>query len=99
MDSRIGPKFLQASIGFGGSCFQKDILNLVYLCEQFGLKEVADYWATVVDMNNHQQVTFTKRIIDAMFNTVSGDVRETPAVKVCELLMEDAAICSIWDPK
>jgi len=114
MDSRIGPKFLQASIGFGGSCFQKDILNLVYLCEQFGLKEVADYWAGVVDMNNHQQVTFTKRIIDAMFNTVSGkkiavlgfafkkdtgDVRETPAVKVCELLMEDGAICSIYDPK
>merc|ERR1719191_2351080 len=72
MDSRIGPKFLQASIGFGGSCFQKDILNLVYLCEQFGLKEVADYWQQVVDMNNHQQVTFTKRIIENMFNTVSG---------------------------
>jgi len=114
MDSRIGPKFLQASIGFGGSCFQKDILNLVYLCEQFGLKEVADYWQQVVDMNNHQQTTFTKRIIDSMFNTVSGkkiavlgfafkkdtgDVRETPGVRVCELLMEDGAICNIYDPK
>jgi len=114
MDSRIGPKFLQASIGFGGSCFQKDILNLVYLCEQFGLKEVADYWAQVVNMNNHQQEVFTRRMIEAMFNTVSGkkiavlgfafkkdtgDVRETPGVKVCELLMEDAAVCSIYDPK
>merc|ERR1712194_481526 len=72
MDSRIGPKFLKASIGFGGSCFQKDILNLVYLCEQFGLSEVAAYWSQVVSINDHQKDTFTKKIIESMFNTVSG---------------------------
>merc|ERR1719161_1140634 len=62
-DARIGPKFLNASIGFGGSCFQKDILNLVYICEQFGLVEVAQYWQQVVDMNEYQKKTFTGRII------------------------------------
>merc|ERR1712137_1440926 len=70
-DTRIGRKFLNASIGFGGSCFQKDILNLVYLCEQFGLDEVAQYWQKVVDMNEYQKRTFTGRIIHALFNTVS----------------------------
>merc|ERR1712048_864812 len=94
-DARIGPKFLNASIGFGGSCFQKDILNLVYICEQFGLTEVAAYWQQVVDMNDYQKTTFTSRIIRALFNTVTkkkiavfgfafkkdtGDVRETPAL-------------------
>lgn len=113
-DSRIGPKFLQASVGFGGSCFQKDILNLVYLCEQFGLQEVADYWQQVVSMNDHQKSHFTKKIIDCMFNTVSGkkiaifgfafkkdtgDVRETPAIDVCKMLMQDGAICQVYDPK
>merc|ERR1712032_944130 len=103
-DSRIGPKFLQASIGFGGSCFQKDILNLVYICEQFGLHEVAKYWQMVVDMNEHQKTAFTSKIISSLFNTVTnkkiavlgfafkkdtGDVRETPAVTVCHMLMED----------
>merc|ERR1712003_503703 len=62
-DSRIGKKFLNASIGFGGSCFQKDILNLVYLCEQFGLPEVAHYWQQVVDMNEHVKAHFTKKLI------------------------------------
>lgn len=114
MDSRIGPKFLKASIGFGGSCFQKDILNLVYICEQFGLTEVAEYWSQVVKINDHQKDTFTKKIIESMFNTVSdkkiaifgfafkkdtGDVRETPAVRVCELLMQDGAVCQVYDPK
>merc|ERR1712194_646861 len=114
MDSRIGPKFLKASIGFGGSCFQKDILNLVYLCEQFGLQEVANYWAQVVTINDHQKDTFTKKIIEAMFNTVSGkkvavfgfafkkdtgDVRETPAIRVCQMLMDDGAICQVYDPQ
>merc|ERR1712070_138161 len=103
-DARIGPKFLTASVGFGGSCFQKDILNLVYICEQFGLTEVAQYWQGVVDMNEHSKTSFTTRIIHALFNTVTnkkiavfgfafkkdtGDVRETPAVSVCRLLMED----------
>merc|ERR1712151_1438937 len=70
-DSRIGPKFLNASVGFCGSCFQKDILNLVYICEQFGLQEVADYWQQVVDMNDYQKKTFTQRIIHTLFNTVT----------------------------
>merc|ERR1712203_835302 len=70
-DSRIGKKFLNSSIGFGGSCFQKDILNLVYICEQFGLDECAQYWQKVVDMNEYQKKTFTGRIIKALFNTIS----------------------------
>jgi len=113
-DSRIGPKFLNASIGFGGSCFQKDILNLVYICEQFGLTEVAAYWQQVVDMNDHQKVAFTSRIIQALFNTVTkkkiavfgfafkkdtGDVRETPALTVCDMLMSDGAVIHVYDPK
>merc|ERR1711897_102841 len=113
-DSRIGPKFLNASVGFGGSCFQKDILNLVYICEQFGLSEVAAYWQQVVDMNEYQKRTFTQRIIHTLFNTVTnkkiavfgfafkkdtGDVRETPAVTVCHMLMEDGANVHVYDPK
>mmetsp|Transcript_31093 Transcript_31093/g.70699 ORF Transcript_31093/g.70699 Transcript_31093/m.70699 type:complete len:493 (+) Transcript_31093:74-1552(+) len=113
-DSRIGPKFLNASIGFGGSCFQKDILNLVYICEQFGLHEVAAYWQQVVDMNEYQKKAFTMRIIQALFNTVTkkkiaifgfafkkdtGDVRETPALTVCHMLMQDGADVQVYDPK
>jgi len=113
-DSRIGPKFLNASIGFGGSCFQKDILNLVYICESYGLKEVADYWQQVVDMNEYQKKTFTNRIIKTLFNTVTnkkiavfgfafkkdtGDVRETPAITVCHMLMQDGARVHVYDPK
>mmetsp|Transcript_86277 Transcript_86277/g.279343 ORF Transcript_86277/g.279343 Transcript_86277/m.279343 type:complete len:491 (-) Transcript_86277:233-1705(-) len=113
-DSRIGPKFLGASVGFGGSCFQKDILNLVYICEQFGLREVAAYWQQVVDMNDYQKTCFTTRIISAMFNTVTkkkiaifgfafkkdtGDVRETPAITVCHMLLQDGAELMVYDPK
>mmetsp|Transcript_67894 Transcript_67894/g.162987 ORF Transcript_67894/g.162987 Transcript_67894/m.162987 type:complete len:495 (-) Transcript_67894:117-1601(-) len=113
-DARIGPKFLTASVGFGGSCFQKDILNLVYICEQFGLTEVAAYWQQVVDMNEYQKKTFTTRIIHTMFNTVTakkiavfgfafkkdtGDVRETPALTVCHMLMQDGAFVHVFDPK
>ena len=72
MDSRIGNRFLNASVGFGGSCFQKDILNLVYICESFGLKEVAAYWQQVIDMNDYQKLRFAKRMVRTMFNTVSG---------------------------
>merc|ERR1711948_179111 len=101
-DSRIGRKFLSASIGFGGSCFQKDILNLVYLCEQFGLPEIAHYWQQVVDMNEHVKQRFTRKLIEVLFNTVSkkkiailgfafkkdtGDVRETPALTDCIRLL------------
>merc|ERR1712127_11728 len=113
-DSRIGPKFLNASIGFGGSCFQKDILNLVYICEQFGLTEVASYWQQVVDMNEYQKRTFAHRIISSLFNTVTKkkiavlgfafkkdtrDVRETPAMAVCDMLLQDGAIVTVYDPK
>jgi hypothetical protein len=69
-DSRIGPKFLNASVGFGGSCFQKDILNLSYVCETYGLPKVADYWQSVVDMNDYQKDRFVKRMITSMFNTI-----------------------------
>merc|ERR1711878_153023 len=113
-DSRIGAKFLGASVGFGGSCFQKDILNLVYICESEGLTEVAKYWQSVVDMNEHQKTTFANNIISRLFNTVTnkkiavfgfafkkdtGDVRETPAVLVTKMLMDDGAIVQVFDPK
>merc|ERR1712241_1184155 len=113
-DSRIGSKFLGASVGFGGSCFQKDILNLVYICESEGLPEVAKYWQSVVDMNEHQKTSFTNKIISSLFNTVTnkkiavfgfafkkdtGDVRETPAVLVTKMLMDDGAIVHVYDPK
>eukprot|EP00798_Chlamydomonas_sp_ICE-L_P007612 gene7612-767_t len=113
-DSRIGPKFLNASVGFGGSCFQKDILNLCYVCETVGLKEVADYWFTVVSMNDFQKNRFVERVIGSMFNTVSqkkiaifgfafkkdtGDTRETPAIDVCKGLMRDNGKICIYDPE
>ncbi len=113
-DSRIGPKFLKASIGFGGSCFQKDILNLVYLCEHFGLTEVAAYWEHVVRMNDYQKKRFTARIVKALFNTVAdkkiavlgfafkkntNDVRESAAVAVCRDLLAEHARLSVYDPK
>ena len=113
-DSRIGPKFLKASIGFGGSCFQKDILNLVYLCGHFGLAEVAAYWESVVHMNDYQKERFTARIVKALFNTVAekkiavlgfafkkntNDVRESPAIAVCRALLGELARVSIYDPK
>ena len=113
-DSRIGPKFLKASVGFGGSCFQKDILNLVYLCEYFGLPEVAAYWSKVVEMNDHQKHRFGRRIIASMFNTVSdkkiavlgfafkkdtNDTRESAAIYICRDLLEEQAQLAIYDPK
>merc|ERR1712004_687701 len=113
-DTRIGPKFLGASVGFGGSCFQKDILNLVYICESEGLHEVAKYWQMVVDMNEHQKLTFAGKIISSLFNTVTnkkiavlgfafkkdtGDVRETPAITVCHNLLQDGALVHVFDPK
>jgi UDPglucose 6-dehydrogenase len=74
MDSRVGPKFLRASVGFGGSCFQKDILNLVYLSESLHLPEVAAYWRQVVEMNDYQKRRFSKRVVDTLFNTITGKV-------------------------
>ncbi|GMH37754.1 hypothetical protein BSKO_05627 [Bryopsis sp. KO-2023] len=113
-DSRIGPKFLNASVGFGGSCFQKDILNLCYVCEQHGLHKVADYWKGVVDMNDYQKQRFVENVVGSMFNTVvgkniavlgfafkkdTGDTRETPAIDVCHGLLEEGAVVNIYDPK
>lgn len=113
-DSRIGPKFLKASVGFGGSCFQKDILNLVYLCEHFGLPEVAAYWESVVRMNDWQKHRFGERIVHALFNTVAdkkiavfgfafkkdtNDTRESPAITVCRDLLLEQARVTVYDPK
>ena len=113
-DSRIGSKFLKSSVGFGGSCFQKDILNLVYLCEHFGLPEVSNYWQQVIVMNDYQKHRFTQRMIQAMFNTVSykriaifgyafkkdtNDIRESAAIYVCRDLLEEQAHLAIYDPK
>ncbi len=113
-DSRIGPKFLKASVGFGGSCFQKDILNLVYLCEHFGLPEVAHYWEGVVKMNDWQKRRFATRIVRSLFNTVAdkkiavlgfafkkdtNDTRESAAISVCRDLLAEQARVVVYDPK
>jgi UDPglucose 6-dehydrogenase len=113
-DSRIGPKFLKASVGFGGSCFQKDILNLVYLCEHFGLPEVASYWEAVVKMNDWQKHRFAGRIVRALFNSVAdkkiavlgfafkkdtNDTRESAAISVCRDLLAEQARVVVYDPK
>lgn len=114
MDSRIGSKFLKAGVGFGGSCFKKDILNLVYLCEYYGLPEVAAYWEGVVKINDYQQKRFVGNMIRRMFNTISGkriavfgfafksdtgDTRESPAINICRMLLEEHAKLAIHDPK
>ncbi|CAI5506729.1 unnamed protein product [Closterium sp. Naga37s-1] len=113
-DTRIGSRFLQASVGFGGSCFQKDILNLVYICECNGLMEAAHYWKSVIDINEYQKSRFISRIVSSMFNTVvnkkiailgfafkkdTGDTRESPAIDVCHGLLRDQADVSIYDPQ
>mgnify|MGYP001372117695 FL=1 len=114
MDSRIGSKFLQSSVGFGGSCFQKDILNLVYISKSLGLDEVADYWHQVILMNNHQRDRFVKNIIKTLYSTVNGktisflgwafkkdtnDTRESAAIYVADLLMDEQATIKVYDPK
>lgn len=114
LDSRIGPKFLKASVGFGGSCFQKDILNLVYIAKTYGLHEVADYWEQVIIMNDHQKRRFAKNIISTLYNTVSGkkiaflgwafkkdtnDTRESAAIYVADDLLNEQAEIVVFDPK
>lgn len=114
MDSRVGPKFLKASVGFGGSCFQKDILNLVYIAKSFGLKEVADYWEQVIIMNDHQKQRFAVNMVSKMYNTVSGkkiailgwafkkdtnDTRESAAIYVADYLLKEQAEIVVYDPK
>ena len=113
-DSRIGPKFLKASVGFGGSCFQKDVLNLSYLCEHFGLPEVAAYWESVVKMNDWQKRRFAAKIVKTLYNTVAdkriavlgfafkkdtNDTRETAAISVCRDLLTEHANVVVYDPK
>jgi UDPglucose 6-dehydrogenase len=112
-DSRIGPRFLRAGIGFGGSCFKKDILNLVYLCEHYGLYEVANYWEQVVKMNEYQKHQFVSKMVASMFNTVAGkrialfgaafkahtsDTRESPTLSVCRSLLDEQARVVVTDP-
>ncbi len=114
MDSRIGSKFLNASIGFGGSCFQKDILNLVYIARSYNLNEVANYWEQVIIMNDHQKRRFSDRLIKTLYNTVSGkkiailgwafkkdtnDTRESAAIYVTDHLLNEQANISVYDPK
>jgi len=114
MDKRIGSRFLQSSVGFGGSCFQKDILNLVYIAETMGLPEVAAYWDQVIIMNDYQKKRFANQVISSMFNTISGkriaifgfafkkdtgDTRETASVYVSKFLLEDRAELCIYDPQ
>ncbi|WP_413666324.1 UDP-glucose 6-dehydrogenase [Mucilaginibacter sp. Mucisp86] len=113
-DSRIGPKFLKASVGFGGSCFQKDILNLVYIARSYGLQEVADYWEQVIIMNDHQKKRFANQMIRELYNTVNGkkisflgwafkkdtnDTRESAAIYVADHLLNEQAYISVYDPK
>lgn len=113
-DSRIGPKFLKASVGFGGSCFQKDILNLVYIAKSYGLNEVADYWEQVIIMNDHQKKRFANKIVQTLYNTVSdkkisflgwafkkdtNDTRESAAIYVANDLINEHAQIAVYDPK
>lgn len=114
LDARIGYRFLSASVGFGGSCFEKDVLNLVYLCRHYGLNEVADYWRQVISMNQFQKQRFVKKIVENMFNTVvgkkiavfgfsfkadTGDIRNSPAIDICKGLLEEKAHLAITDPQ
>jgi UDPglucose 6-dehydrogenase len=114
MDGRIGSKFLEAGVGFGGSCFKKDILNLVYLCRSYGLDEAADYWEGILKINDYQKDRFVKNMLNAMFNTLAnkricllgfafkantGDVRESPAIYIAKKLLNEKAKLVITDPK
>ena len=113
-DQRIGKYFLEPGPGFGGSCFKKDILNLVYICDHYGLFEVSSYWQKVVDINDWQSKRIQNIIISKLFGTISGkkisifgfafkantnDTRESPAIKICKGLLEEGCRLSIYDPK
>ncbi|MBI4083252.1 MAG: nucleotide sugar dehydrogenase [Candidatus Lambdaproteobacteria bacterium] len=114
MDSRVGARFLEAGVGFGGSCFRKDILSLVYICGQYGLDEPAAYWQAVVEINDFQMGRFVRNVLDAMFNTVAGkrlavfgfafkpdsnDTRDSPAIHICTRLLAERAHLVISDPQ
>lgn len=113
-DSRVGPKFLKASVGFGGSCFQKDILNLVYLARSLNLEEVARYWYAVVEANDYQKSRFAKKVVDTLFNTITGkkiavlgfafkadtgDTRESPAIDLINHFLSERARITVYDPE
>jgi len=113
-DPRLGPHFLQTSVGFGGSCFKKDILGLVYLCEHYQLYEVAEYWRQIVTINEYQKMRFAKKIVESMFGSVrnkrialfgfafkknTGDIRESPAIEISRVLLEEGAKVVMYDPK
>ena len=114
MDHRIGNKFLNSGPGFGGSCFKKDILNLIYICDHYGLKETSSYWQKVIEINDWQQKRIINIIIEKLFGTINGkniailgfafkantnDTRESPAIKICEELIIEGAKLKIYDPK
>ena len=114
MDSRIGSKFLKASVGFGGSCFQKDILNLVYIAKSLGLNEVSEYWNQVIKINDYQKERFAKKIMTSLFGTVSGkkitllgwafkkdtnDTRESAAIYIADMLIDNGAEICVYDPR
>ncbi|KAL0217938.1 hypothetical protein RCL1_008787 [Eukaryota sp. TZLM3-RCL] len=114
MDHRIGPHFLRAGVGFGGSCFRKDVLNLVYIAQTLGLEEVARYWQGVIDINNWQMERFAKNVVKQLFDNVSnkylailgfsfkantGDTRDSPAIRICRELLSNGAKLNIYDPK
>ena len=113
-DTRIGSKFLKSSIGYGGSCFQKDLLNLIYLCEHFNLPEVAKYWRGVVEINAYQKKRFSDKVIESLFRNMRGkriaifgfafkentnDTRETPAIDICRNFLNENAVLAFYDPK
>jgi len=113
-DTRIGAKFLRAGVGFGGSCFRKDILNLVYICQSYGLTEIAEYWESVIRINEWQQRRFVRTMLESMFNTIAGkkiavlgfafkadtgDTRESPAIAIARSLLEEHADVVVSDPK
>jgi UDPglucose 6-dehydrogenase len=113
-DTRMGSKFLKASVGFGGSCFQKDILNLVYLARSLNLEEVARYWYAVIEANNYQKDRFAKKVVDTLFNTITGkkiavlgfafkadtgDTRESPAIDLINHFLSERARVSVYDPE
>lgn len=114
LDKRIGPNFLKASVGFGGSCFQKDILNLVYLSESLNLPQVADYWKQVITMNEYSKSRFAQKVVSTLFNTITakkvavlgfafkkntGDTRESAAISLCRYFRQENAFVAIYDPK
>ena len=113
-DTRMGSKFLKASVGFGGSCFQKDILNLVYLSESLHLPEVAKYWRAVVEMNEYQKDRFARKVVDTLFNTITGkkiailgwafkkdtgDTRESPSISIANHFLSEKARITCYDPQ